>query len=193
MLGFDCIFKYLNSNKNKLSKRKDSRKLYATGKNWYKIVRPGRFTYINPPKLLIQGIERFAKIGYLESNSTFSGANCPGFIQKENNNDLNFFLGLLNTNIITYYLRSICPPKLSNYFRFNTTNLNTIPIPRDIDDDIKKEMINEVTKLKKILLSNKHNEKNIQELILSINKIGYEIYQIDKTTKNSLEESIKIK
>ena len=85
------IHAYLSQHKKTLSKRMDSRKFYAVGKNWYKIVRPGRFRYITPRKLLVKGIEKLAVCGYVEANSLFSGANTPGFIIEKSDHISYFF------------------------------------------------------------------------------------------------------
>lgn len=94
--------------------------------------------------------------------------------------------------MITFYLRSISPAKLHGYFRFNTSNLNTIPIPDHIDNNKKNEIIKLVKKLKQILVSNSQDEIQIQKLILVINDLGYQIYQIDESSKKIIEESIKL-
>ena len=71
-------------------------------------------------------------VGYLGKYSAFNGANCPALILEKT--DYFQIMGILNSSLITYYLRSICPPKLQNYCRFNANNLNSIPIPQERPD-----------------------------------------------------------
>jgi hypothetical protein len=124
------VYRYLLKNKGELMRRKDSRKEYARGRNWYRFLRPGRFTYIKPEKLIIKGVAKEACVGLLEKNIAFNGANCPAFIIDRGN--IYYLIGILNSKLITQYLRSVCPAKLQHYRRFNANNLNEIPI-RTID------------------------------------------------------------
>ena len=127
------IHNYLLKHKPKLLERKDSRKFYAKGENWFKLVRQGNFNLIYPKKLLIKGIEKESVVGFLSENTAFSGANSPAFILENEKYDWKVFLCILNSTIISQYLQSICPAKLHGFFRFNTNSLNTIPIPEYIN------------------------------------------------------------
>ena len=40
---------------------------------------------------------------------------------------------MLNSKLITYYLTCICPKKLSGYYRFNSSNISSIPIVEPSD------------------------------------------------------------
>ena len=122
------IFRYLSSKKELLVKRRDSRKLYAEGEGWYRFLRPGRFNYIHPTKLLIRGVATASCVGVLPEDTAFNGANCPGFVAKVGNT--NYLLAILNSRISSLYLKQVCPAKLQGYSRFNANNLNTVPIRR---------------------------------------------------------------
>ncbi|HRJ75032.1 MAG TPA: N-6 DNA methylase, partial [Anaerolineales bacterium] len=126
---FPNIHKHLLKYKDALRKRMDSRKHYASGIDWYRYLRPGSYNYINPPKLIIKGIDVNTTVGLLPQYSVFNGANCPGIILENlaNHSEL-YVLGLLNSIVVSYYLKSVCPPKLGGYRRFNANNLNAIPI-----------------------------------------------------------------
>ncbi|MFW6233530.1 MAG: Eco57I restriction-modification methylase domain-containing protein, partial [Nanoarchaeota archaeon] len=130
------IFNYLLEFKDELKKRKDSRKFYANNEQWYKHVRPGSFDYIKPKKIHVKGISTKLESGLLRENTNFSGANCPAIILFENNFLLDV-LGILNSKLVSFYLNNICPKKLGGYTRYNTTNLNKIPIIFCKDDNLK--------------------------------------------------------
>lgn len=122
------IYRYLEQYKSALMERLDSRRKYAEEHNWYCYLRPGSFSYIEPPKLIIRGVDKASNVGLLTGMSAFNGANTPGFIFEESpNTDLNFILSILNSNLVSSYLVQVCPPKLNNYSRFNANNLNEIP------------------------------------------------------------------
>ncbi|MES3161074.1 MAG: N-6 DNA methylase [Halorubrum sp.] len=133
---------YLKSHQDSLSERQDSRRYYAEGEDWYCFLRPGRFDYANPEKLIMKGVATEATVGYLGPETLFSGANCPGFIPDEEKYT-GYFISLLNSNLISQYLIQVCPAKMQGYTRFNANNLNEVPviIPRSIDwEEVRTEV-----------------------------------------------------
>jgi len=123
------IYQHLLKYRDVLRERKDSRKFYAGGSNWYRHLRPGSFNYIRPKKLIVKGIDKRVTIGLLEGNTAFNGANCPGIILDNlQGHELFYILGILNSTLITYYLCAVCPAKLSGYSRFNAKNISNTPI-----------------------------------------------------------------
>ncbi len=126
--NFPIAYNYLLPMKNDLMKRQDSRKLYATEANWYRHLRPGKFSYIHPKKILLKGIGTHLQAGLLESHSIFNGANVPAIVLPDIENIDKILLCLLNSKIATYFLTCICPKKLGGYYRFNSSNISSIPI-----------------------------------------------------------------
>lgn len=145
------IHNYLTAFKEDLEKRKDSRKLYATGDNWFSHVRQGNIGLINANKIQIRGISHNIKCGYLDSGNAFSGANCPAIILKEKFSSL-IIMGIINSSLINYYLKEVCPKKLGGYLRYNTKSISDIPI---IYPDCE-----EILKLKVIEISGYYNSKD---------------------------------
>ena len=114
--------------KDELMKRQDSRKLYATESNWYRHLRAGKFSYISPKKILLKGIGTHLQAGLLDGRSIFNGANVPAIVLPDSDCTDKLLLCLLNSKLVTYYLTCICPKKLSGYYRFNSSNISSIPI-----------------------------------------------------------------
>lgn len=133
---FPCVYGHLVEFKEKLQERKDSRKRYAAGKDWFKHVRPGSFAITNPPKLMVKGIDRRPQVGLLTGRSNFNGANCPGIVLENSRFSQNYILGILNSTLCAYYLNSVCPPKLNNTYRYNANNLNKVPIVGSSDQQL---------------------------------------------------------
>ena len=199
-IKYPNIYQYLLKFKSDLQKRLDSRKLYAQGAEWYRHLRPGSFNYIRPKKFIIKGIDKIAKVGLLDPNSAFNGANCPGIIinEREKISPL-FLLGLLNSKVSSFHLKMVCPPKLSGYCRFNSTNINQIPI-RTInfadpaDKACHDHMVALVTQMldlnKKLQDARLEQEKTllsrqIEATDVAIDKLVYELYGLT-------EEEIRI-
>jgi hypothetical protein len=123
------IYGHLLSYKDALRKRQDSRRFYASGPDWYRHLRPGSFNYVRPGKLIIKGIDTRTTVGVLDVDTAFNGANCPGIIlDKLGNHSPHYILALLNSKVVSYHLRMVCPPKLGGYTRFNANNINDAPI-----------------------------------------------------------------
>lgn len=131
---FPNTFSYLSSFKEELMKRKDSRKHYATGEQWFRHLRAGNFNYITTRKLIFKGVETEMKVGFLVENTAFNGANSPAIIFENSNIQEGAFLALLNSKLCTYYLNSICPQKLGGYYRYNATNVSKFPVPLLINE-----------------------------------------------------------
>ncbi|MHB8869729.1 MAG: Eco57I restriction-modification methylase domain-containing protein [Thermoleophilia bacterium] len=125
------ILEHLRLHKSELVKRQDTRKLYATGLDWYRYLRPGTFGYIRPRKIILKGIGKTLDAGLLAENSAFSGANCPAApLTSVTPEQELYLLGILNSELATEYMRAVCPPKLNGYRRFTARALARFPIPR---------------------------------------------------------------
>lgn len=122
------IYTYLHSHKRVLTQRRDSRRYYARGAGWFSFLRPGRFDYIRPGKLIIRGVATRSCVGILDQNTAFNGANCPALILDGDQKERSYLLALLNSRLISQYLVQVCPAKLQGYTRFNANNLNDIPM-----------------------------------------------------------------
>ena len=65
----------------------------------------------------------------MEENTAFDGARCPAIILKNlGGHHTDYLLGILNSSLATYYLRIVCPRKLSGYIEFSATALSQTPI-----------------------------------------------------------------
>lgn len=123
------VHAYLATHKTELRRRMDTRKLYANGDEWYRHLRPGTYDHILPNKLIVKGISTRSVVGRLAAGSIFNGANCPGIIPNNDSQPMaDYLLGLLNSKVVSFYLRAICPPKLGGYSRFNARSIASTPV-----------------------------------------------------------------
>jgi hypothetical protein len=128
--SYPRTYAYLCAHKEELRGRMDSRKLYAAGTEWFRHLRSGSFDYIEPPKLIVKGIATRSTVGLLREDTVFNGANCPAVILgPEAMGYRDFFLGVLNSAVVSFHLRSVCPPKLGGYSRLNARSIAATPIP----------------------------------------------------------------
>ncbi len=202
--AFPKAYGHLLQFRDELEKRMDSRRLYAEGENWFRHLRPGSYRYIHPPKLLIKGIDKRATVGILDGKTMFNGANCPGFIfDHEEELDQRFILGLMNSKLASYYLRLVCPPKLSGYLRFNASSVNTLPIrvPGATETQAQQQS-SRVIELVEILKSLRVKEKSsthpqekdrlhreIDATDRQIDQLVYELYGLSEEEIRIVEEA----
>jgi hypothetical protein len=144
------IHAHLLKDKEVLQKRQDSRKFYATGPDWYRHLRAGSFNYIEPPKLIFKGIDKRAVVGYIGGETAFNGTNCTGVIIEDGEYSSDYVLGVLNSKLCSHYLNAVCPPKLNNTFRYNTNNINRIPILEKTNAEV-EALVREMIALKEEL------------------------------------------
>jgi len=197
---------YLVSHKAKLRTRRDSRRLYANGPAWYRHLRPGSFNYILPRKLIVKGISRRTEVGVLGEGATFNGANCPGIILV--NMGLlseRYFLALLNSKLSTAFFRGICPAKLSNYLRFNSTSINRFPVRlidvsraadqsrHDTIISLVRRMLDLRTRLTSATTAHERTllERQIAATDRQIDHLVYELYELTDAEIAIVEEAAK--
>lgn len=127
--GFPNVHKHLSAYKDDLRRREDSRRLYATGADWYRHLRAGSYYHIHAQKLVLRGIAKTCRVGLLQPNTAFDGARCPAIIIEDaKSHELNYFLGLMNSRLVSYVLKGLCPPKLSGYVEFSAKGVSQAPI-----------------------------------------------------------------
>lgn len=201
---FPRIHDYLSGHREALSKRLDSRRPYAEGSNWFRHLRPGSYRYIRSNKLTIKGIARRLRTGLLPHESAFDGANCPSVILNEAcPYDPMFILGLLNSRLMDYYLRSVCPPKLNGYTRFSSSYISQVPLKRiKMDVDAERQAHDKLADLSRTMVrlyklksdtSTKYDDATVQRQIDSIDRqideTVYALYEFTDSEVRTIDES----
>lgn len=121
-------FAHLSRHRDRLRSRKDSRQTFSRH-GWYALVRQGNIETFEAPKLVVKGIDKRLIVATGRTGAAFSGANCPCIVVRDRSPDVQaFLLGLLNSRLLTYHARTVCPAKLNDYRRFNTTSIARFPI-----------------------------------------------------------------
>jgi hypothetical protein len=201
---FPKTYQHLIGYKDELRQRKDSRRLYATGSDWYRHLRPGTFKLIHPKKLAVRGIGKNMNVGLLPEKTIFNGANCPCIILADPGEySYSYFLGILNSKLISWHLKAICPPKLAGYTRFTAKKISEIPI-RKIDFSSLPDTklynlivghVEKIIKLHKLAAQTNipHEKEAIRRQIdatdKQINGLVYELYDLTREEINVVEES----
>ncbi|NVK82849.1 MAG: Eco57I restriction-modification methylase domain-containing protein [Cytophagia bacterium] len=181
------VFNHILEFKDELKQRKDSRKLYADGDSWYRHLRKGGFNLIEPKKLLVKGVATRMSVGLLSEHSAFNGANCPAIILKDQSLNEFYFLGLLNSKLIGFFMNSICPKKLGGYFRYNAKSLAKIPIviPEGENENRILNKVLEILSLKKV-----DSNADTSALEAEIDQMVYALYGLTEEEIAIVEEAV---
>jgi len=191
---FPNAYSFLFSHKSLLKKRMDSRKLYADGDQWYKHVRPGSFSLINKNKLVVKGISLRCNVGILKKGAAFDGARCPCIVIENSELCEEYFLGILNSKFSTYYLKSVCPPKMNNYIEFSVSALTNFPLRLlDLKVVLQKQahdkIVSHVNKLLELNKSEEPDSAQIMHYENQVDKLVYELYGLNADEIKIIEEA----
>jgi hypothetical protein len=173
-------YKYLLNNKSILIDRKDSRKSVADKKVWYGLVRFGRYDVFKRPKIVFPGEENINKFGIDNTSSGYSGARVFSITVINDSIDISSLLGIMNSSFIQYYLHSVTPAKAGGYFSYSADFIDSIPVPKNLDN-CKEDLKIIKQNVKKLLDSSKkatQDEEKNSELENNINEAVYRMYEL---------------
>jgi adenine-specific DNA-methyltransferase len=181
--NFPNCYNYLLKHREDLENRMDSRKTFKEmGRVWYSYTRKGLVDIFDAKKVLVGYIVPrntycLDEIGYMFSVGRV-------FAIQANNQDSNeVILGILNSKISEFLMKSLCPIKQGGFYKISSQYLNAFPIPSD-DNEIYKSIRNIVLEIH----SNKTS--NNLDLIKQIDKLVYQLYKLTDDEISLIEQSV---
>lgn len=180
---FPYTSKYLTENKSILKKRS----YFKEKKNrmWFEHWTPHSFDLFEGTKILTPDLSSDNKF-CLDTNDYFYNGTVYGIkLKKEYTlNDYKYLLGILNSSVINYYHKKINPTHLqSKKFRFQASIMKKYPIVMLNDKDNRyKEVVYFVSQI-----LDEENIENIKEIEYRLNKIVYNIYNLNSVEGNIIE------
>jgi len=195
---------YLHECKGRLDKREKGR---FKGKRWYCFGRPQNMIRFEVPQKIV--IPDVAKQGtcYLDRAGKWLLDTAYAIVLKPDIElDLRFVLAVLNSPLLTYFLRETGTMLRGGYFRMKTAYLNPFPIRTiDFSDPTDKaghdrivELVETMLKLHKQLTVAKtsHEKAAIQRQIAAtdkqIDQLVYELYALTKEEIRIVEEATRV-
>ncbi len=179
-------WKYLNECKSILSKRK---KVVLGEKKWYEYMYKKNICRFNCVKILSPALCNGSRFSIDENEDMYctcsgqgGGGGCAITISDGSIYDYYSLLGILNSNIISYYIINKGSPFSGGYQGINKTFLEELPLPKSNPKNADITKISDL--VKEILRLNKNcNEDRRQDLIKyymnEINKLVYKIYKLN--------------
>jgi hypothetical protein len=147
-------YRYLLAYKAKLQERKDSRKNLENKKNWYGLIRFSQLDMFRKIKIITPGEVREHKFCLDFSGSGYSFARVYSIIVDDKEYDIKYVLGMLNSDVVKFFLRNNAPHKRGGYYTYSSVFLDKVPIPM-CSYQVQQSIIIKVEELIKM-----HTEKN---------------------------------
>jgi len=193
---YPFTYEYLRENKAYLEMREKNK---MRGPNWYGYVYPKNIELMSLPKLLVPDIADRAAFAY-DVTGRYAFTSGYGVIFKNTiQENPAYFLGLLNSKVLDFFLKQISTTMRGGFFRYFTQYIEQLPI-RTIDfsdradkarHDRMVEMVEQMLALnKQLAITNTAHEKTALQRQIDatdhqIDQLVYELYGLT-------DEEIKI-
>jgi hypothetical protein len=117
-------YAYLKQNKGALEGREKGR---MQGPNWYGYVYPKNIELMRSPKFLVPDIADRAAFAF-DSEGRFAFTSGYAITLRSRQESAHYILGLLNSALLSFYLRRISTPMRGGFFRYFTQFIEQLPI-----------------------------------------------------------------
>ena len=197
--SYPLTYEYFKHYESQLKARENNR--LENDDNWHQFGRLQNIEKFEQPKIITQ---------VLASNNTFAldseviyyfvgGGNAGGYgiILKEEYKDYYFyFLALLNSKVLEFYLKNISTPFRGGYFSYGKRFIEQLPVKFGNDSEIakisslSKEQVAIIKKISELNNTDErqHLEEKYKENELTLNSIIYEVYELKKLEISIIEE-----
>ena len=120
-------YDFIIQNKKQLKERKDSRKSFGSKENWYGLIRFGRLSTFNKPKIVSPGEVKENRFSLDLSGAAFSCARVFSITSEDDKLNIKFLLAFLNSKLVEFYLHKTAPLKHGGYYTYSSTVIDSIP------------------------------------------------------------------
>jgi hypothetical protein len=134
-------YNYLEERKMSLLKRKDSRHDFSDKEHWYGLTRFGQLETFKSAKIVFPGENKESRFGIDNLGYGYSGARVFS-ITNNDDIDMYYVLGVINSKTIEFYLHSIAPLKQGGYYSYSSTLIDQIPINRNTKEQCISQLVN---------------------------------------------------
>ncbi len=177
---FPSIQNYLKQFKEKLEVRWDKG-------DWFSLRTCSFYDDFTKPKIIFAHFAKRPQFTYDDKNYHI---NAKGYILPSNDK---YLLGILNSSVISFFARSICPFVRGEYYEFNKQFVNQFPIPQTSEEN-KSKIIHNVEKILEKNEQKLSKDKAVQNVIcadFSIKQIPSKLKNLDNLTSVDFLKVIK--
>ena len=172
-------------------------------KNWWLYPYPKNLLIMEKPKIIYQVLSQKGSFTLDEYGEYFyvGGGNAGGYAITTESNDINelkFLLGILNSNLTTFFISKVASCFRGGYYSFGKHSFEHFPLPSS--DLYNEKLINEVDEMIKLNKELSKCKVPNQEKLLKIqiaktdekiDQLIYELYGLTQEEISIIEESLK--
>ena len=164
-------YNYLLAHKVKLENRKDSRvTIKEKGIPWYSIMRRVDLNDINCDKIIFYDVGMEPNFMLDNEKRIFGGGTSHSFRLIDENYNLKYVLGIINSSLIKWVIYDICPVKMGDARKYGLSYIKKLPIPSGtvlLQQEI-SSLVEEVINNKQKGLETKNLEKEIDQMVYKL-------------------------
>jgi hypothetical protein len=186
---FPLGYKYLKKCEEVLRAREKGR--FNIDGKWFQFGRKQAIVSSQKEKLIAPEISIGGNYSYDKKGQFYTTTKIYGYIKyKDVKENYLFWLGLLNSRLFWFYIRSTGYILRGGYFTFKTNYIEPFPVPERIDESIYFRIHRKVNK---ILNDSKYNEgKTISKLEREIDFLLYKLYDLNSEYIAHIERKASI-
>jgi len=172
--NYPNTYNFLLSHKQKLENRKDSRvTIKEKGVHWYSIMRRVDLKDINSEKIVFYDVGMEPNFMIDKNHNIFGGGTSHSLRLLNENYNLKYVLGLLNSSLMKWIIYDICPVKMGDARKYGLSYIKKLPIPLG-NESLQKNISSIVEKITDI---KKENPKaDTSSLEKEIDQMVYKLY-----------------
>ncbi|AZL15903.1 Eco57I restriction-modification methylase domain-containing protein [Rickettsiales endosymbiont of Stachyamoeba lipophora] len=195
-------WQYLLENKDELEKRENSRMKHE---NFYAYIYPKNLVEFATPKIMTPEIANSPNLTFDADGTMYHTTTVYTISITDSMGSKLFYLGLLNSSILKFFIAQTAHTLRGGYFRFQNRYLEAFPIPKlDLSKKPDKAIHDKLSSLaenmlelnKKLLSTNNPNDKTkiqrqIEATDKEINAIVYKLYGLTDEEIRIVEDSVR--
>ena len=173
-------YSYLKENENALRQRESGS--LVNDEFWFRYIYPKNLTLFDKPKLICPYLGLKGQFSEDLMGAFYANTKCFGLIKKDAiKQEYFFFLGLLNSELLWYFLKNTGTIFRGGYFAFTPDYLNNFGLKVPENKNQEEKIITLVSQI----LNNKEKGTETSELEDQINRLVYRLYDL---TYNEVKE-----
>ncbi len=172
-------WKYL-SDCQEIIKEREQGKLRSINE-WYKYIYPKNITEFEQSKIITPEISLGPNMTYDIKGQFYHNTQCYSFVKKSSIlENYKFYLGILNSSLLWFFLKNSGNVLSGGYFRFKTNYLEPFPIPKLENIDEQNHMVELVEQIIQLHTETITNKEKIKLLETQINNEVYKLYRLNQ-------------
>lgn len=170
-------WKYLLSCEKTIKERERGR--LSKEKDWYRYIYPKNISYFEQPKIITPEISFGTNMTLDNDGKYYHNTKCYSLIKNPNiSSDYRFYLGILNSKLMWFFLNNTGYILRGGYFTFKTNYLEPFPLPEVLEPKNHDEIVKLVDDIYFLTRTSDNPEtmKAIKDLEKQIDQIVYKLY-----------------